>query len=161
MFGFLSRILRVLWRQDTEGSQASAVILPFQHPTDVADAAAQVVAASGAMAPVAFIRQTADIQAAPTRPTSLHLASRLQSVQRLNPPVSRSRKKTNVSPAGKPKPLSAAPVTRPSRPVKPGIVLDRLERPSRRSSAEIISLTDVRRVRQVEATDQEIAALFN
>jgi hypothetical protein len=91
-------------------------------------------------------------------------------VQRLNTPTSRSRPKTAISPAGKPKALpnagnpkaiSDTPQLKSSRAVKPGVVLNRLATQSRRASAEIVNLGDVRRNRQVETTDRDIAAIFN
>jgi hypothetical protein len=89
------------------------------------------------------------------------MAARLQSVQRLNSPSSRSRPKTAISPAGKPKAISHAPQLKSSRSVKPGVVLGRLATQTHRESAEIVNLGDVRRTRQVETTDRDIASIFN
>ena len=157
MLGLLARMLRVFWRPDSEGS-GGAVVLAFPYTV----AAAPPAQPSGMPpAPIAFIRLSGETPAAHRKPVSRHLAARLQSVQRLNPPASRSRLKAATSPAGKPKVLVAAPQMKSSRAVKPGVVLDRLATHSRRTSAEIVNLGDVRRTRQVEATDRDIAAIFN
>jgi hypothetical protein len=47
------------------------------------------------------------------------------------------------------------------RAVTPGVVIGRLDRRSRQPSAEIVNLKEIRRSRQIEATDREISALFN
>jgi hypothetical protein len=164
MLGLLTRIWRVFWRPETEGS--GAVVLTFPNPVMAAPAQSNPLPA----APVAFLRLSGETAPADPKPASRHLAARLQSVQRLNSPTSRSRPKAAISPAGKPKalpeagtskPISHSPHMKSSRAVKPGVVLNRLATQSRRESAEIVNLGDVRRTRQVEATDRDIAAIFN
>jgi hypothetical protein len=152
MFGLLARLFRVLWRHESEGSETGATILAFPPSQQISSTFA---------APVAFIRRSAE--PAPTRHGNSPrlLAARLQSVQRLNPPSSRSRPKPAHLKAGKlPRPVAVAQI-KPSRPAKPGVVLDRIVSRSRRGSADIVNLTEVRRARQIEAADLELTALFN
>lgn len=147
MLGLLTRILRVFWRPETEGA-GGAVVLTFPIP------AAENVAKSNPLpaAPIAFLRRSGE--AAPTiqKPATRHLAARLQSVQRLNTPTSRSCRKAAISPA---------PHLKSSRVVKQGVVLSRRSSPSPRTIAEVVDLGEVRRTRQVEAMDRDIAAIFN
>jgi hypothetical protein len=147
MLGFLTRILRVFWRPETEGS-GGAVVLTFPSP------AAETFVQSNPLpaAPVAFLKRSGETAPTIQKPATRHLAARLQSVQRLNSPTSRSCRKAAISPA---------PQLKSSRVVNPGVVLNRLATHSRRTSAEIVDLGVVRRTRQVEATDWDIAAIFN
>jgi hypothetical protein len=165
MLGLLTRIWRVFWRPEIEGA-GGAVVLTFPNPVSASPAPPNPLP----VAPVTFLRLSGETAPPIRKPASRHLAARLQSVQRLNTPTSRSRPKTAISPAGKPKALpnagnpkaiSDAPQLKSSRAVKPGVVLNRLATQSRRESAEIVNLGDVRRNRQVETTDRDIAAIFN
>ncbi len=99
MLGLLTRIWRVFWRPETEGS--GAVVLTFPNPVMAAPAQPNPLPA----APVAFLRLSGETAPPIRKPASRHLAARLQSVQRLNSPTSRSRPKAAISPAGKPKAL--------------------------------------------------------
>jgi hypothetical protein len=156
MLGLWSRILRVFWRPDSEGS-GGAVVLAFPNVAVAPPAQPGPVIA----APVEFIRRSGEATAPIRHPSSRHLAARLQIAQRLNPPASRSRPKASTPPAGKPKALPSAPQMKSLRAVTPGVVIGRLDRRSRQPSAEIVNLTEIRRSRQIEATDREISALFN
>ncbi len=152
MLGFMTRLWRVLWRQDSEGS-GGAVVLAFPQAT---------VAAEAPAAHVAFIQMSAEpcVQPVVQEPARRHLAAQLQSVSRLNPPSSRAVAKPLVAPAGKPRPVAAAtPLKRSSR-VKPGAVLSRIAAADRQRGANVIDLQKFRRERQNAATDREIAALF-
>jgi hypothetical protein len=152
MFGLLARLFRVLWRQESEGFEAGATLLPFPAPTSGIAVTA---------APVEFIRRSADAVPQPRSHSPRQLAARLQSVQRLNAPSGRSRPRAVTPPSGRPTPLSGAPERKATQQAKPGVVLDRIASRRRRPSAEIVNLTDVRRARQIAASDREIAALFN
>jgi hypothetical protein len=156
MLGLLTRIWRVFWRPDMEGSSTAAV-LSFSVPVSATPTQISPLPT----APIAFLRLSGETAAAVRSPVSRHLAARLQSVQRLNPPASRSRPKPTIAPAGKPLALERTPHLKASRAVKPGVVLDRLSTNSRREGAEVVNLGDVRRSRQVEATDRDIAAIFS
>ncbi|MBY0226622.1 MAG: hypothetical protein K2Q28_12520 [Hyphomicrobium sp.] len=147
MLGFLTRILRVFWRPETEGS-GGAVVLTFPNPESETLAQTNPLPA----APVAFLRRSGETASTIQKPSTRHLAARLQSVQRLNSPTSRSCRKAAMSPA---------PHLKSARAVTPGVVLKRLATHSRRTSAEIVNLSDVRRNRQVETMDRDIAAIFN
>jgi hypothetical protein len=163
MLGLFARLLRVFWRQDTEGSQNDAVILRF--PTVTVAAANQPPAdnqPTAAIIPVAFIRRAAEPIARRNKVENRQLAARLLAVERLNPPSSRAR---GTKPSGhaqpKAKVVTAYGAIKKNASSHPGIVLNRIGASSARSSAEIVSLTDVRRARQIVAADCEIAALFN
>jgi hypothetical protein len=163
MLGLFARLLRVFWRQDTEGSQNDAVILRF--PTITVGAGSEPPAdnqPTGAIIPVAFIRRAAEPIARRNKVENRQLAARLLAVERLNPPSSRSR---GTKPSGHARPqakvVTAYGAIKKNAPSNPGVVLNRIGTSSVRSSADIVSLTDVRRARQIEAADYEIAALFN
>lgn len=148
MFGFLARLFRVLWRQETEGFRTGAVSAP-----DLPSSQAVFSPA----APVAFLRCSAET-ALPRQ--GRRLAGRLLSVQRLNPPVGRSRSKSELATVGKrQRPIAQAQI-KASRAAKPGVVLDRIALCRRRGSADIVNLTEVRRARQIEAANRELTALF-
>ena len=157
MFELLARLFRVLWRQDNDGTGGSAVVLAF--PVESAEVSPTV------SAPVAFIRQLGGSvpgsSATPAR-RSRPLSAQLQGVSRLNPPVSRARSKT--ASAGKPKPMAAVPAHKRIS-AKPGVVLNRIQGATQRRSAAVVDLAEiraeVRRAKQIEATDMELVALFN
>lgn len=162
MFGLLTRLFRVLWRQESDGSGGQAVILEF--PIAAAqDAPAAVVPP----APVAFIRQTgtrvavAEAAGPLVRPLSLQL----QGVARLNAPAGRPRPKPYAASAAKPKPLTATPGLKRVPNVKPGAVLSRIQASNQRRGAAVVDLAEVRadarRAKQIETTDREIVALFH
>ena len=163
MLGLFARLLRVFWRQDTEGSQNDAVILRFPPVTSAASSGPPAEnQATAAIIPVAFIRRAAEPIARRNKVENRQLAARLLAVHRLNPPSSRSRVSAAAGrskPQAKVVPAFAAPKKNSS--IKPGVVLNRIGSPSGQSSADIVSLTDVRRARQIEAADYEIAALIN
>ncbi|OYW56454.1 MAG: hypothetical protein B7Y80_06615 [Hyphomicrobium sp. 32-62-53] len=165
MFELLARLFRVLWRQDSEGTGGSAVILDFPAATAVATQDAAVPVA----APVVFIRKAGEVTASPgghiAAAPSRHLSAQLHSVSRLNGPSSRARIGSAAAPAKKPKPMAAPAALKRTPAVRPGVVIGRLSPAQKRTSAAIVDLAevraDVRRAKQVESVDQEIVALFH
>jgi hypothetical protein len=162
MLGLLTRLLRVLWRQDAEGAGHSAVVLPFDNQMREK--------AAGSLPPpqpVEFIRQVGEVvtlvpvAARAVVPAYRPLAAQLQSVARLNAPTSRARARPRLPAAGKPKPVVAACVLKRQVEVKRGVVLGHLNSGDRNTRAEVVDLSSVRRSKQIEAADREIAALFN
>lgn len=164
MFEFLARFFRVLWRQETEGTGGSAVILDFP----AAPALMTQDQGIPASAPVAFIRRSAEAKSgAVTSPatSSRQLPALLHSVSRLNSPSSRTRSTAAVARANKPIPVAAPAALKRTATVKPGVVIGRIAPAQKRPTAAIVDLADVRadlqRNRQVEMVDREIVALFN
>jgi len=165
MFELLARLFRVLWRQDSEGTGGSAVILDFQAAAAIATQDAAVPVA----APVVFIRRAGEVVASTgghlAGASSRHLSAQLHSVSRLNGPSSRARNGSAVARVHKPKPMLAPAALKRTPAVRPGVVIGRLSPAQKRTSASIVDLAevraDVRRAKLVESVDQEIVALFN
>lgn len=156
MIGLLTRLMRIFGRQDNEGSHAA---------TSAAEAIRPLPPAPPPQAQVEFVRSVAATQIAPATPVatrpSRHLAPRIAAVARLNAPSARALPKARSTPASKPKPVITGPVIKRRSVSKPGAVLDRIAKTRRPASAEIIDLAAVRRERQVELLDLDIAAMFN
>jgi hypothetical protein len=162
MLGLLTRLLRVLWRQDAEGAGQGAVVLPFD-----SQARGKAAGSVPLPQPVEFIRQAGEVvalvpvTARAAVPAHRPLAAQLQSVARLNAPTSRARARPRLPAAGKPKPVVAVCVLKRQVEAKRGVVLGRLNSGDRDTRAEVVNLSSVRRSKQIELADREIAALFN
>jgi hypothetical protein len=156
MIGLLTRLMRIFGRHDNEGSHAA---------TSAAEAIRPLPAAPPPQAQVEFVRSVASTQMAPATPVatqpSRHLAPRIAAVARLNAPSARVLPKARSTPAAKPKPVITDPVIKRGSVAKPGAVLERIAKTRRAASAEIIDLAAVRRERQVELLDLDIAVMFN
>lgn len=156
MIGLLARLMRIFWRQDSEGSRAATPAVDMIRP---------LPPAPPPLAQVEFVRSIASTEVAQLAPAasqpSRHLAPRLQSVARLNAPSGRVPAKARSAPVHKPRPVLAAPVAKRRSTAQHGQVLDRMAKAKRARGAEIIDLAAVRRERQVELLDLDIAAIFN
>lgn len=174
MLELLARLFRVLWRQDLGGTSGSAVLLDFQpaHQPVLGEhvRGGRLLGEDGAVsaaAPVAFIRRAGDAALQPdaAAPVTRPLSAQLHGVSRLNTPTNRARRTPAAPRANKPKPMAIAAPLKRTPAVKPGMVIGRIGRPSRRDGAAIVNLAEVRaearRATLVEAVDREIVALFS
>ena len=166
--GFLTRMFRVLWRQESEGSRADTVGATVPAPQIHKPAAAHgrlplnIELSPSEAVVLAFPAS----HAAPTGTKvtdicpSRHLAARLNSVQKLNQPAGRMRPRPATSPAGKPKPVAVKAACKPLRDVPPNAILNRMPKPANRAHAEIVDLSAVRMARLRTDLDLEIASVF-
>ena len=155
MFGLIGRLLRIVWRQESEGSGTAAPAAPPATPAATPAAHVGFIQAAGAEA------QKARAQGRARQGVSRLLAARLQAVARLNTPVVRSRSKPASGPVCKPRPIPAPTSARRQVEPKAGVVLALLARPSPRHEAQIIDLAAARRSRRFETTHAELAVIFN
>jgi hypothetical protein len=158
MFGLLTRLWKVLWRQDMEGAGPNGTLVSLPESLFLPSGAETI-----GQAPIEFLRRSGDV-AAPvqtTTPSNRNLAAQLQCVARLNTVSSRKPPKNSAAQTAKPKPLAQAPAVKRIPAPAPGVVLNRISRTAARGSAVVVDLATVRRAKQVDTSDMEIAALFH